>query len=197
MDATVSWGGPNYRFRNNTDYPVKIQSVYSKGYLTMTLYGTKTDDVTVKMTNKVLSTTEYKTVYEDDPTLPAGAEKVKTTPYTGYKVETYRNLYDGSGKLISSNFEASSDYKVRNKVISKGPALPSVPTGGTSSEVPVPETPSTTPETGTETGATPETSSTAPENGATPVTPETPIPSEESNPGGTDPNAVISPLPAA
>ncbi len=197
MDATVSWGGPNYRFRNNTDYPVKIQSVYSKGYLTMTLYGTKTDDVTVKMTNKVLSTTEYKTVYEDDPTLPAGAEKVKTTPYTGYKVETYRNLYDGSGKLISSNFEASSDYKVRNKVISKGPALPSVPTGGTSSEVPVPETPSTTPETGTETGATPETPSTAPENGATPVTPETPIPSEESNPGGTDPNAVISPLPAA
>lgn len=197
MDATVSWGGPNYRFRNNTDYPVKIQSVYSKGYLTMTLYGTKTDDVTVKMTNKVLSTTEYKTVYEDDPTLPAGAEKVKTTPYTGYKVETYRNLYDGSGKLISSNFEASSDYKVRNKVISKGPALPSVPTGGTSSEVPVPETPSTTPETGTETGATPETPSTAPESGSTPVAPETPIPSEESNSGGTDPNAVISPLPAA
>ena len=35
MDATVSWGGPNYRFRNDTDYPVKIQAVYSKGYLTM------------------------------------------------------------------------------------------------------------------------------------------------------------------
>lgn len=195
MDATVSWGGPNYRFRNNTDYPVKIQSVYSKGYLTMTLYGTKTDDVTVKMTNKVLSTTEYKTVYEDDPTLPAGTEKVKTTPYTGYKVETYRNLYDGDGKLISSSFEASSDYKVRNRVISKGPALPSVPTGGTSSEIPVPETPSTTPGTGTEAGAMPETPSTAPESGATPVTPETPIPSEESNPSGADPNAVIFPFP--
>jgi len=199
MDATVSWGGPNYRFRNDTDYPVKIQAVYSKGYLTMTLYGTKTDDVTVKMSNKVLSTTQYKTVYEDDPTLPAGTETVKTTPYTGYKVETYRNLYDGSGKLISSNFEASSDYKVRNKVISKGPALPSVPTGGSSSEISVPETPSTTPDTGTGAGTTPETPSTTPESGTTPVVPEeeTSIPSEESNPSGADPNAVISPLPAA
>ncbi|MET0018090.1 VanW family protein [Oscillibacter sp.] len=197
MDATVSWGGPNYRFRNNTDYPVKIQSVYSKGYLTMTLYGTKTDDVTVKMSNKVLSTTEYKTVYEDDPALPAGAVTVKTTPYTGYKVETYRNLYDGSGKLISSDFEASSDYKVRNKVISKGPSLPSVPTEGNSSEIPVPVTPYVTPESGTEAGTTPETPSTTPENGATPVTPETPIPSEESNPSGADPNSVISPLPSA
>ena len=165
----------------------------------MTLYGTKTDDVTVKMSNKVLSTTQYKTVYEDDPTLPAGTETVKTTPYTGYKVETYRNLYDGSGKLISSNFEASSDYKVRNKVISKGPALPSVPTGGSSSEISVPETPSTTPDTGTGAGTTPETPSTTPESGTTPVVPEeeTSIPSEESNPSGADPNAVISPLPAA
>ena len=42
------------------------------------------------------------------------------TPYTGYKVETYRNLYDGNGKLISSTFEASIDYKVRNQVIARG-----------------------------------------------------------------------------
>lgn len=194
MDATVSWGGPNYRFRNNTDYPVKIQAVFSKGYLTMTLYGTKTDDVTVKMTNKVLSTTEYETIYEDAPTLPAGTQTVKTTPYTGYKVETYRNLYDGNGNLISSNYEASSDYKVRNKIILKGPALPSVPTsgsgsdgassGGTSSET-VP------PDASPEAGGTP---------GTSPVIPEetTSVPSGgEVQQPEIDPNAVISPLPAA
>ncbi len=196
MDATVSWGGPNYRFRNNTNYPIKIQAVLSKGYLTMTLYGTKTDDVTVKMTNKVLSTTEYETIYEDDPTLPAGTQTVKTTPYTGYKVETYRNLYDGNGKLISSSYEAGSDYKVRNKIIVKGPALPSVPTGGTSSEPVPPETapgtpPGTTPGTSPETGGVPST---------TPVIPEetTTAPSSgETQQPEIDPNAVISPLPAA
>ena len=191
MDATVSWGGPNYRFRNNTDYPIRIDAVYSKGYLTMTLYGTKTDDITVKMTNKVLSSTEFQTVYEDDPTLPAGTEKVKTTPYTGYKVETYRNLYDGNGKLISSTFEALSDYKSRNKVILRGPALPADPAGSGGTDIPVsgPDQPGEEPET--------------PAVDPTPVTPpeitepvETPADPGTDPAPVTDPGAVISPLPA-
>ncbi len=134
MDATVSWGGPDYKFTNNTDYPIKIVTTYSGGYLTVKILGTKTDDITVKMTNEHLSTTPFEVVYEDDPTLAPGTEKVKTTPYTGHKYKTYRNLYDGSGKLISSTYEATSDYKARNKVILKGPALPvtdpAAPAGG-------------------------------------------------------------------
>ncbi|MFR5405558.1 MAG: G5 domain-containing protein [Oscillibacter sp.] len=51
------------------------------------------------------STTPHETVYEDDPTLAPGTEKVKTTPYTGYKYRTYRNVYDANGKLISSTYE--------------------------------------------------------------------------------------------
>jgi hypothetical protein len=143
MDATVSWGGPNYRFKNNTDYPIKIQAVYEKGYLTMTIFGTKTDDVTVKMTNQVLSSTAAQEVYVDDPTLPAGTTVVKSTPYTGYKVRTFRNLYDGAGKLISSTFEASSDYKVRNRVILKGPDLAAAAgtTPGTTPVLPAPDSP--------------------------------------------------------
>ena len=35
MDATVSWGGPDYKFTNNTDYPIKIVTSYSGGYLTV------------------------------------------------------------------------------------------------------------------------------------------------------------------
>ncbi|MEG1594114.1 MAG: G5 domain-containing protein, partial [Oscillibacter sp.] len=55
------------------------------------------------------------------PTLPAGTEKVKITPYTGHKVEAYRNVYGPDGKLISSKWESTSDYKVRNKLILVGP----------------------------------------------------------------------------
>ncbi len=29
MDATVSWGGPDYKFTNNTDYPIKIVTTYA------------------------------------------------------------------------------------------------------------------------------------------------------------------------
>lgn len=130
MDATVSWGGPDYKFTNNTNYPIKIVATYSKGYLTVKILGTNVDGTYVKMTNEVLSKTPWETVYKDDPTLPAGTEKVTTTPYTGYKVKSYRNVYGADGKLISSTYEATSDYKVRNKVISKGPALPETPASG-------------------------------------------------------------------
>lgn len=142
MDATVSWGGPDYKFTNNTNYPIKIVTSYSGGYLTVKILGTNVDGTSVKMTNEVLSTTPWETVYKDDDTLPAGTEKVTTTPYTGYKVKSYRNVYDKNGKLISSTYEATSDYKVRNKVISRGPALPEKPASGTTELPAEPQTPS-------------------------------------------------------
>ena len=123
MDATVSWGGPDYKFTNNSLYPIKIVTKYENNYLTVQVLGTNVDGTSVKMTNEWLSTTPYETVYEDDPTLAPGTEKVKTTPYTGYKYRTYRNVYDADGKLISSTYEATSDYKSRNQVILRGPAV--------------------------------------------------------------------------
>lgn len=147
MDATVSWGGPDYKFTNNTNYPIKIVATYSGGYLTIKILGTNVDGTSVKMTNEVLSSTPWETVYKDDDTLPAGTEKVTTTPYTGYKVKSYRNVYDANGKLISSTYEATSDYKVRNKVISRGPALPETPASGgaeiTEPQAPVAQEPQT------------------------------------------------------
>ena len=46
MDATVSWGGPDFAFRNSTNYPIKITTSYNDetNQLTITLLGTKTDD---------------------------------------------------------------------------------------------------------------------------------------------------------
>ena len=97
-------------------------------------------------------------VYEDDPTLAPGTEQVKTTPYTGSKWKTYRHLYDADGKLISSSYEATSDYKARNKVILKGPAA----AASTEPDVPAvnpgtPETPPASTETPAETPTVPET----------------------------------------
>ena len=128
MDATVSWGGPDYKFTNNTDYPIKIVTTYANSTLTVKILGTNIDGTYAKMTYEYLSTTPYEVIYEDDPTLAPGTEKVKTTPYTGYKYKTYRHVYAADGTLISSEYEATSDYKSRNKVILRGPALPDTST---------------------------------------------------------------------
>ena len=178
MDATVSWGGPDYKFTNNTNYPIKIVTSYSGGYLTIKILGTNVDGTSVKMTNEVLSTTPWETVYEDDDTLPAGTEKVTTTPYTGYKVKSYRNVYDANGKLISSTYEATSDYKVRNKVISRGPALPETPASG-GAEITEPQDPAT--------------GTTVPDTPDTPAAQEPQTPSEPQTGGDGTTIIVVTP----
>ncbi|MBR0283115.1 MAG: VanW family protein [Oscillibacter sp.] len=121
MDATVSWGGPDYKFTNNTPYPILIRTFYSNGTLTVQLYGTKTNKNTVKITNEFISSTQWKTEYVTDKTLPKGTSKVTVTPYVGKTYKTYRNIYNANGELISSKLEATSVYKVRNQVIARNP----------------------------------------------------------------------------
>lgn len=120
MDATVSWGGPEFRFRNDTGYPIRLEVIYKNNNITVNIYGTKTDDTYVVMTNEVLSTTPYNTVYLETMDLPWGTQSTKQTPYTGYKVVTYRNVYDGDGNLISSEVEAKSTYQSRDEIILVG-----------------------------------------------------------------------------
>lgn len=121
MDATVWYGASDFRFENDTEYPIKIVTVYENSRLTVQIYGTKTDDLYVKMTNKELSSTPWSTEYKVDPSLPAGSTRTEQTPYRGRVVEAYRNVYDGSGNLVSSTLETKSTYKMRNQIILVSP----------------------------------------------------------------------------
>ena len=41
--------------------------------------------------------------------------------HNGYEVRTYRNVYDGEGKLLRSTVEATSDYDRGDKIILVAP----------------------------------------------------------------------------
>ena len=120
MDATVSWGGPEFRFKNDTGYPIRLDVKYENSKITVDIVGTKTDDTYVKMTYEVLSNTPYETEYEETADLDWGTEQQKQSPYTGHNVVSYRNVYKGDGTLISSTKEANSNYKNRNEIILVG-----------------------------------------------------------------------------
>ncbi|HJH62657.1 MAG TPA: VanW family protein [Firmicutes bacterium] len=122
LDATVYYPTLDYQFRNNTDYPIKIVAGVSGNQLTVSFYGTKTDDTYVQTQRYTLSTTPWQTVYEPDSSVPQGTTQVKTTPYTGYEVNVYRCVYDGQGNLISRTFENYSKYAKRDRVILFNPA---------------------------------------------------------------------------
>ena len=111
-DATVSWGGPDFAFRNSRDYPIKIVTSYNDdtNELTCTIMGTKVDDHYVVMTNAVLASYDYQTVYQESPDVAPGEEVIDQYGHTGYHVRTWRNIYDGDGNLLSSRVEADSHY---------------------------------------------------------------------------------------
>ena len=121
MDATVWYGASDFRFENDTEYPIKIVTEYKNSRLTVRIYGTKTDDLTVKMTNKELSSTAWTTIYKVDASLPAGTTKEEQSPYRGRVVEAYRNVYDGEGNLVSSTLESKNTYKKRDQIILVSP----------------------------------------------------------------------------
>lgn len=122
MDATVWYGSLDFQFRNNTAYPIRLDMIYSSRQLKVQIYGTKTDDLHVEMTNKRLSSTPWSTEYTVDPALAAGETRTDQTPYTGRVVEAYRNIYDGDGNLVSSTLESKNTYKMRNQIIAVSPA---------------------------------------------------------------------------
>jgi len=142
MDATVSWGGPEFRFKNNSPYPIKIVAEANGGNVTVSIMSYDDRDYYVEMEYEVLSRTGYSTVYKDFPADNAEGYKngeVITTPYTGYVVNTYRVKHDKATKQeISRTFEAKSTYKHRDKVIARvaapapdpEPSVPSTPSGG-------------------------------------------------------------------
>ena len=126
LDATVAEGGPELEIRNNTDYPIKVVATFytqnKKDYVTVKLLGTKVDDGYVKIRTEVLSTTPFEEEIVETDELAPGVREVEQTAYTGYLVKTYRQRYDGSGKLLSETLEATSKYNVRNRIVKVGKA---------------------------------------------------------------------------
>ena len=138
MDATVSWGGPDFVFRNNTDYPIKVVCSYANDKITFKIVGTKVSNFKVEITSKTLETLSPSTQTIEDNTMPAGTSTVEQSAHTGYKVQTYRTVYDGNGNQISSTDEAYSSYRKTDKIVRVGtyvapvaPAEPAAPAEGT------------------------------------------------------------------
>ena len=87
-DATVSWGGPDYKFVNNSSAAIGIRASYYNQTCTVSIYGIPVleDGVTHSLKSTKLSETDPPApTYEEDPTLAPGAEKVKSNGSKGSK----------------------------------------------------------------------------------------------------------------
>jgi len=123
LDATVSWGSLDFQFRNDLDYPVRIEATAKGGTTIVTLWGTETRNYRVELDSKVITKTPYKTEYQVmEPNNEEGYNDGDfiVSPHSGYYVESYIYKYEKeSGKLIAKEYIDDSNYRVRNAVVCK------------------------------------------------------------------------------
>ncbi len=84
MDATVSWDQPDFRFKNNHKYPVRLDMSFEGGVLTVQVVGTQESDLTVECRVEQTGTLDF---------------------------VTYRDYYDVNGNLVNSEYITTSLYK--------------------------------------------------------------------------------------
>ena len=120
LDATVAWGGCDFVFTNDTDYPIKISTSYDGYSTSCTIWGTITEPFSVELYTETVETEPYETKYELDKTLGKDEQVLDTVGIEGLTVQSYRRVYDGDGNVISDNPEAISVYSKRDEVYKVG-----------------------------------------------------------------------------
>lgn len=122
QDATVSYGSLDFKFKNDTNYPIKLVTVREGSEMKVTILGTKADDKTVRLETDVLETLEPQTVEKTDSSLSPGEKKVEQSAVTGYKTITYK--YITVNGQTTKEVANRSSYRKRDKVVLVGPDAP-------------------------------------------------------------------------
>lgn len=119
MDATVNWPNLDFKFKNNTDYPVFIVAYYEDRKVTVELYGVGLQDgMTIDLQSVVTRTIPAPegTKYVLNTSLAPGETKDTVKARTGYEVETYQVWYK-NGEEVSRNLLCTSTYKAYQKTV--------------------------------------------------------------------------------
>lgn len=119
-DATVAYGGKDFKFKNTRSYPIKIVASAKNGVVSISIKGIKEEtEYEVVLTSTVLSTTARKVVYENNSSLEEGTQKVIQKGYDGRTSIAYKIL-KLNGKTISKTVLSKDTYKPMNKIIQVG-----------------------------------------------------------------------------
>lgn len=117
LDATVSWGSIDFKFKNNRKYPVKIVSKAQDGVVKVELYGIKqAEDYDVKLESKEISVIPMKTITEIDTSLAKGSQIVTQYGDDGCTSETYKIL-SKNGVVVSKTLISKDTYNDLPKII--------------------------------------------------------------------------------
>ncbi len=120
-DATVTWYSPNFRFTNDSEYPIAIHAYYADQKVTVEIYGRKLPDGQhIELVGEQVRTISPGTSYVSDSSLPEGTQKKVSSGRTGYVYKSYKVWYDKDGNEIKKEDYFPSTYPARSAIIHVG-----------------------------------------------------------------------------
>ena len=139
QDATVSYGVLDFKFKNSTENPIKIEANASDGVCKVRILGAKPAKAQkVEIVNTTVAVNKPTTNETLDPSLPEGTRKVTSSGKTGYVVDSVRIVTE-NGKEVKREQLTRSNYKSVPTEVTVGTMVAATP-------VPLPEdVPASTP----------------------------------------------------
>ena len=119
MDATVNWPDLDFKFRNNTDWPIFIVARYANRKVTVELYGMSLGDgVSIDLESVTTYTREppKEINYVQNTSLPKGTQKTTIEARTGYTVETWQIWYQ-NGREVDRKLLCTSNYRMYQQTV--------------------------------------------------------------------------------
>ena len=112
-DATVSWEYPNFKFTNNTEYPIAIHAYYGERWVTVEIFGRLLPDgQKIKFFGAdalLVDEAPTRTEYVADSSLPIGTVIKERSAHNHKIALAYKVTYDANGKEIKRK-ELKTEY---------------------------------------------------------------------------------------
>lgn len=117
LDATVTWGYLDYKFKNTYDFPIYIEGVTSGRTVSFNIYGSKAGlgGKRYELVSDTPIVIPAKVTEVNDPNLPEGQVVMDEKPIDGYKVKSYLVTYE-NGKEVAREAIAYDTYVKKDGV---------------------------------------------------------------------------------
>ena len=121
-DAAIAGDTKDFVFKNNYENPIYIEGeITADNQLTFRIYGkeTRSENRSVEYESETTATEEYKVIYQDDPTLPAGQKEYEGSPHNGKSARLWKIVKE-NGKEVSREVINQSEYRRSDEIIRVG-----------------------------------------------------------------------------
>jgi vancomycin resistance protein YoaR len=117
-DATVSWGGVDFKFKNDTDHWIYIATAYTNSSVTISLYGTDPGYEVRGATGEFTDIRPFPVREVKDDTMASGTRVVEDSGVDGRRIVVKRTVFKGGTVVRDDTF--TSNYAPKEQVVRVG-----------------------------------------------------------------------------